>query len=62
MSELIDTARLSIAYHIDMIFSEGELNRDTSVGIFDRSSENASRALMHMLEILAKFRSEGIVD
>ena len=42
MSELFDTARSSIAYHIGRIFSEGELNRDTSVEIFDRSSGNAS--------------------
>lgn len=37
MSELFDTARSSIAYHIGRIFSVGELNRDTSVEIFDRS-------------------------
>ena len=43
MSELFDTARSSIAYHIGRIFSEGELDRDTSVEIFDKSSGNASR-------------------
>ena len=42
MSELFDTARSSIAYHIGNIFKEKELDRDTSVEIFDRSS-NASR-------------------
>ena len=47
MSELFDTARSSIAYHIGRIFSEGELNRDTSVEIFDRSSGNASRPPMY---------------
>jgi hypothetical protein len=43
MSELFDTARSSIAYHIGKIFKEGELQRDTSVEIFDRSTNNASR-------------------
>lgn len=42
MSELFDTARSSIAYHIGNIFKEKELDADTSVEIFDRSS-NASR-------------------
>ena len=42
MSELFDTARSSIAYHIGNIFKEKELDRNTSVEIFDRSS-NASR-------------------
>jgi len=37
MSELFDTARSSIAYHIGKIFKEGELQRDTSVEIFDRN-------------------------
>lgn len=43
MSSLFDTARSSIAYHINNIFKEGELNKDTSVEIFDRSSGKASR-------------------
>ena len=43
MSELFDTARSSIAYHIGNIFKEGELDKDTSVEIFDRSMNNASR-------------------
>ena len=47
MSELFDTARSSIAYHIGRIFSEGELNRDTSVEIFNRSTGNASRPPMY---------------
>ena len=47
MSELFDTARSSIAYHIGKIFSEGELDRETSVEIFDRSSGNASRPPMY---------------
>ena len=42
MSELFDTARSSIAYHIGNIFKEKELERDTSVEIFDRS-KNSSR-------------------
>ena len=43
MSELFDTARSSIAYHIGNIFKEGELSKDTSVEIFDRSNNKASR-------------------
>ena len=43
MSELFDTARSSIAYHVGNIFKEGELDRDTSVEIFDRSNNKASR-------------------
>lgn len=42
MAELFDTARSSIAYHIGNIFKEEELERNTSVEIFDRSV-NASR-------------------
>ena len=43
MSELFDTARSSIAYHIGNIFKEKELDKDTSVEIFDRSEKAASR-------------------
>ncbi|MCI9314686.1 MAG: virulence protein RhuM/Fic/DOC family protein [Lachnospiraceae bacterium] len=43
MSELFDTARSSIAYHISNIFKEKELDKDTSVEIFDRSEKSASR-------------------
>ena len=43
MSELFDTARSSIAYHIGNIFREKELDKDTSVEIFDRSNSAASR-------------------
>lgn len=43
MSELFDTARSSIAYHIGNIFKEGELDKATSVEIFDRSDNKASR-------------------
>jgi len=43
MSELFDTARSSIAYHIGNIFKEKELEEYTSVEIFDRSTNNASR-------------------
>ena len=43
MSELFDTARSSVAYHIGNIFKEGELDKNTSVEIFDRSIEKASR-------------------
>ena len=40
---LFDTARSSIAYHIGNIFKEEELEEDTSVEIFDRSMNKASR-------------------
>ena len=43
MSSLFATARSSISYHIGNIFKEGELEKDTSVEIFDRSTNNASR-------------------
>lgn len=43
MSVLFDTARSSIAYHIGNIFKEGELDKNTSVEIFDRSENKASR-------------------
>ena len=43
MSALFDTGRSTIAYHINQIFKEGELNRETSVEIFDRSTNTASR-------------------
>jgi len=43
MSLLFDTARSSIAYHIGNIFKEGELDKNTSVEIFDRSKNKASR-------------------
>ena len=39
MSELFDTARSSIEYHIGKIFKEGELDKNTSVEIFDRSKK-----------------------
>ncbi|MBM6653409.1 RhuM family protein [Faecalitalea cylindroides] len=47
MSSLFDTARSSIAYHINNIFKEGELVRETSVEIFDRSQRKASRPPMY---------------
>ena len=43
MSELFDTARSSIAYHIGNIFKEGELDRNSSVEIFDRTGNKAYR-------------------
>ncbi len=51
MSELFDTARSSIAYHIGKIFKEGELQRDTSVEIFDRSN-GSSDALIKLYLVL----------
>lgn len=37
MSELFDTARSCITYNIGYIFKEGELEKVTSVEIFDES-------------------------
>lgn len=47
MSELFETARSSIAYHIGKIFSEEELDKNTSVEIFDRSIGKNSRPPMY---------------
>ena len=47
MSVLFDTARSSIAYHIGKIFKEEELDKSTSVEIFDRSENTASRPPMY---------------
>lgn len=47
ISLLFETARSSISYHISNIFKEGELDRDTSVEIFDRSKRKASRPPMY---------------
>lgn len=47
MSSLFDTARSSIAYHINNIFKEGELVKETSVEIFDRSQGKSSRPSMY---------------
>ncbi len=47
ISQLFDTARSSIAYHIGNIFREGELDKKTSVEIFDRSTQEASRPPMY---------------
>lgn len=47
MADLFDTARSSIAYHIGNIFKEEELCKDTSVEIFDRSENKASRPPMY---------------
>lgn len=47
MSDLFMTARSSIAYHITNIFKEGELDRSTSVEIFDKSEGKASRPPMY---------------
>ena len=41
MSKLFDKARSSVAYHINNIFKENELDKNTSVEIFDRSGKNA---------------------
>ena len=48
MSVLFETARSSIAYHIGKIFKEGELDKNTSVEIFDRSENKTSRPIIWM--------------
>ena len=52
MSELFDTARSSIAYHIGRIFNEGELDRDTSVEIFDRSKNSSRPPQYYNLDVI----------
>lgn len=47
MSVLFETSRSTIAYHINNVFKENELDRDTSVEIFDRSKKDASRPPMY---------------
>lgn len=41
MAELFNTARSSIAHHIRNIFNEGEIDKNTSVEIFDTSNVSA---------------------
>ncbi|MCR4696438.1 MAG: virulence protein RhuM/Fic/DOC family protein [Lachnospiraceae bacterium] len=52
MSELFDTARSSIAYHIGNIFREKELERDTSVEIFDRSKNSSRPPQYYNLDVI----------
>jgi len=53
MSELFDTARSSIAYHIGNIFKEGELDKSSSVEKFDRTNASASRPpLYYNLDVI----------
>lgn len=48
MAVLFETVRSSIAYHIGNIFKEVELNKNTSVEIFDRSENKVSRPIIWM--------------
>ena len=43
MAELFDTARSTITYHVTKVFNEGEVDKSTSVEIFDGSNNKASR-------------------
>ncbi|MBO6127763.1 MAG: virulence RhuM family protein [Pseudobutyrivibrio sp.] len=52
MSELFGTARSSIAYHIGNIFKEKELERDTSVEIFDRSKNSSRPPQYYNLDVI----------
>ena len=52
MSRLFDTARSSIAYHINNIFKEEELEKDTSVEIFDRSLNPSSPPKFYNLDVI----------
>lgn len=53
MADLFATSRSSIAYHIGNIFNEGELEKNTSVEIFDRSSNEAFRPpLYYNLDVI----------
>ena len=52
MSRLFDTARSSIAYHINNIFKEEELEKDTSVEIFDRSLNPSRPPKFYNLDVI----------
>ena len=52
MSELFDTARSSIAYHIGNIFKEKELSKETSVEIFDRSNKASRPPQYYNLDVI----------
>ena len=52
MSELFDTARSSIAYHIGNIFKEKELPKETSVEIFDRSNKASRPPQYYNLDVI----------
>ncbi len=53
MSQLFETARSSITYHINNIFKEEELDKNTSVENFDRSINKASRPpLYYNLDVI----------
>ena len=52
MSRLFDTARSSIAYHINNIFKEEELEKDTSVEIFDRSLNSSRPPKFYNLDVI----------
>ena len=52
MSALFDTARSSIAYHIGKIFKEKELDKKTSVEIFDRSSKSFRPPQYYNLDVI----------
>ncbi len=52
MSELFDTARSSIAYHVGNIFKEGELDKNTSVEIFDRSNKSSRPPQYYNLDVI----------
>lgn len=52
MSRLFDTARSSIAYHINNIFKDEELEKDTSVEIFDRSPNPSRPPQFYNLDVI----------
>ena len=56
MSRLFDTARSSIAYHINNIFKEKELEKDTSVEIFDRSLNPSRPPKFYNLDVIKSKR------
>ena len=51
MSVVFEIAHFSIAYQIGNIFKEGELDKSSSVEIFDRSENKASRSRHGLAEI-----------
>ena len=66
MSESFDTARSSIAYHIGNIFKEKELNKETSVEIFDKSNKASRPPQYYNLDVIIsvgyRFKSQRGVE
>lgn len=52
MGDLFDTARSSITYHINNIFNEGEIDKNTSVEIFDKTNKASRPPKYYNLDVI----------